>query len=230
MIRVNLLPVEMRKSEGPPLGRLAIIVGDAVLISGALLLFCWFRLVELPKVRQQLTDLKDKVKTASLKSAEYDKLVVVKAVFEERKGAFEQLSSKRMIWSKKLAELSEVFGSQPVWIDDLAVDSKPGAQGGTVHIFKSKVWVAGTEEPRATRFRQSLRANEEYWKDFYFINDSGLQLSKKEFSRDINDKSVTFREKDHYTFSLVQTMHERGIPPKPVGKPAGRARPAPRGR
>ena len=212
MIQVNLLPAEMRKPEGTPMARFMIIIGDVVVISFAVILFFWLNSVRLPAAEKKHQEVADKVRLAKVKADKYDKLEQAKRSFEQRKNTFEQLSGERVLWSKKLAQLSKIVGAQPAWLANLKVSSTKGVRGGTAHKITTMVWIAGRDERKATAFRKALRADKEYWKDFSRMTEPGLALSTMKFTRKDGDQTRVYKEEQFFTFNLEQLMKEVGLP------------------
>lgn len=219
MIRVNLLPAELLKPEGTPIQRFMIIIGGVVLVSASLCLFVWLHVVVLPKEEQNLSQIEQAVKDAKRKADRYDKLVEAKKAIETRKVAFEGLSGERVIWSKKLDQLSRILGLQKVWLETLAVSSTKGPQGGTVFRTSSDTRVSVTDEAKFVAYRKSLVSDDEYWNDFQMMNDPGLKTFEFKMNRKAGDRTITYKEQKGFQFTLVQTMKEIGAPePKSPGK------------
>lgn len=221
MIQVNLLPAEMRKPEGTPMTRFLIIIGDVVVVSAAIGVFLWLRMVQLPAAEQRRADMANKVALAKKKSMKYDKLEKAKKSFEARKNTFEQLSGERVLWAKKLAQLSSIVAAQPAWLADLKVTGTKGPKGGAINKITTLVWVAGRDERKATAFRKSLRADASYWDDFQRMTDPGLQLGSMTFSRKEGGRTRSYKEDKFYTFTLEQYMKELGLP-EPATPPVRR--------
>jgi len=218
MIQVNLLPAEMRKPEGTPMARFMIIIGDVVVISMAICAFLYLRSVQLPEAEKDRSEMESQVALAKRKSAKYDKLKQAKQSFERRKDTFQQIVGERVLWSKKLAQLSQIVGARPLWLNDLKVTSSRGRTGGIINKISTKLETARRDERIYADYRQALRANKEYWNDFLRLTESGQALTKGQFIREDGGRTRVYKEEEFFRYDLSQIMKEVGMP-KPKKKP-----------
>lgn len=219
MQQLNVLPAAWRTREGPPPLRLMILTADALVVGLLLALLGWLRMVRTPAAERARSEAAHTVAQAREAAARYDRLRDAAQRMGRREQIHRELSGRRVVWSRKLAEWSGIVGDQKLWLGNLKVRTRPGPSGGEINRVRFQVWVAGTDERRVTAFRRSLQANPEYWRFFHRMTDPGYRLERKRFPG---------REPDRfYTFVIDQIMKEVG---RARGSPWSTARPGAAGR
>ncbi len=143
MIKINLLPPELRKPERTPLPRrLAYFVGTAV-VAGSVVL-CAFIWTWIKQVEDQIADLQV-VKAAAVEATkDYDSVKQEYERYVARKLAVDEIRAKRKFrWSKRLDILADVIDAVPrMWISTVKFgDGMPSGlnpretQGRTVEYY-----------------------------------------------------------------------------------------------
>jgi len=128
MITINLLPQELRRTKEDSPVRLVIVVISVCIALFSLFGFCIVHFHFLEQTRARLS--KNDIELKSLKDSEnqYTKLTSLLSSFTARDQAVEIVKAKRVVFSKKLYQLSEVLynGNHPVWLGNLTISSKTG--------------------------------------------------------------------------------------------------------
>ncbi len=206
MIHINLLPNDMRKSEGLPLRRIGALALGASVVSASLMLLLTvhFGLMQTARgqhghAEQRLAGLTPDVKYADALSKE-------KAEYKRRSETIQTISDSRVLWTKKVDQLFDVidFGEKAdrhfVWLNDLKV-SAPRSSAG-----KRKEQSGGELEIRG------FSATEDLQKYSDFHEDLKKSAFFEDFS-DINDpagKVMSFQEDVHpqkaWDFNLKMTL------------------------
>jgi Tfp pilus assembly protein PilN len=108
MIKVNLLPPEYRKVDGPPVARLVALVVGAALTAGSIGAWGWVRLNVLSEAvtaREALDEELAQVKAQAERSAA---LLNEFKEYQKRRDTIEKIGQSRLLWSRKLDELADV--------------------------------------------------------------------------------------------------------------------------
>lgn len=108
MIRINLLPPELKTLERTPLTRFVVIMAGAALTTTAVLIFLTLTFSTLPRERQKRDDIKKDIKQKQMLAAKYDELDQEVKFFRLRIDAVKKLRKERHIWSKTLFDLHRV--------------------------------------------------------------------------------------------------------------------------
>lgn len=210
MIQINLLPEELRKPESTSgAGLVLMVVADLLLVGAGMAAFLWLRLVLLPTQKDKLEAVQQRVGRMADETAHLEALGLTREALQSRRRGFERLAAERVRWSTRLSALSSAIGGQPVWLEQLETLPPREQDGQPVPRMSTKVWVAGTDERRATAFRESLREHPVYGADLDALRDAGLLIGERSFSRKVGGRTVQFREDKHYTFTLEQTFKPR---------------------
>ncbi|MBE7463492.1 MAG: hypothetical protein HS116_08310 [Planctomycetes bacterium] len=107
MIEINLLPPELRQSEGTPLPRLmGIIVGVVLAVIGGVFVSNYY-FVEIPKANQQIDQLKKDKQTLLAQVEEVKKLEGEIASIKEKVAGLENLRNSRILWARLLDTFSQ---------------------------------------------------------------------------------------------------------------------------
>jgi Tfp pilus assembly protein PilN len=108
MIRINLLPEEMRKREKTPLSRIVVtLVGTFVIVTGAsVYAYAHFGLLHearsrLDRSRSELASLEPEAKYA-------DDLLREKKDFDKRSEIIQSIGNSRILWSRKFDQLLDI--------------------------------------------------------------------------------------------------------------------------
>jgi len=171
MIHINLLPKELQNAARTPAKLFFIVLAGASL---TMVLVCtyaylWFSV----DVFAERADWKrDEVHDFQRKAGEVDALLDDIADYKEREKAIISIKTNRIIWSKKLDELSRVTPSY-IWIVRLEMrefdpseykwDKDEAQRGG---YLKLKCYSSGSDVDRMTTYRKTLKSADEFYLRF----------------------------------------------------------------
>lgn len=168
MIRINLLPHELRHAAGTSPMLLGIIFSGVALVAavGFFYVYLWFNLLI---VEEDLTRLNHEVTQLKSQAAEVDSLQEDLADYKERERIIVQFKTGRILWSRKLDELIRLTPPE-VWILQLRVKQDtpargtPGAQ--PVKYLELECSALGADVKTMTEFRGNLMGQVDFWRDF----------------------------------------------------------------
>jgi len=171
MIHINLLPKELQHAARTP-ARLFFTVLAGVALSMVLVctyVYFWFSVV----VFAERADRKrDEVEHLQKSASEVDALLDDIADYKEREKAIISIKTNRIIWSKKLDELSRLTPGY-IWIVRLEMrefdpseytwDETVAQRGG---YLKLKCYSSGNDVDRMTTYRKTLKSADEFYLRF----------------------------------------------------------------
>ncbi|MFC1671751.1 PilN domain-containing protein [Planctomycetota bacterium] len=210
MIRINLLPEELRPLEKTPLGRFLIIVFGVMFSTAALFLFLVLQFKTLPVARQQKASAESTKKQKTVEAKRFDELKKEIDFFKLRIDTVNRISQERYIWSRKLHQLHKVIAedSPDVSLKQVVIEQKAGVGVGAVP--KMEIVIEGysiiPELKAAADFMKNLRKSD-------FFHDC----------EDINPENTVVRDGEKGTvceFTLRVIMKPRIIAPKQAGRRA----------
>ncbi|MCZ7647085.1 MAG: hypothetical protein M5U26_17820 [Planctomycetota bacterium] len=112
MIEINLLPPEMRQSEGTPLPRLmSIIVGVVLAVIGGVFAANYY-LVEIPRTTQAIDQLKRDQATLQETVNKVQKVQGEIATVQNKVAGLENLKNSRVLWARLLDRFSRAIPDQ----------------------------------------------------------------------------------------------------------------------
>jgi Tfp pilus assembly protein PilN len=171
MIRINLLPKELQQAARTP-AKLFITILAGLALSMVLVctyVYFWFSVVVFQeRVERKREEVEQLQKTAS----EVDALLDDIADYKEREKAIIGIKTNRILWSKKLDELSRITPSY-IWIVRLTMreldpveykwDKNAAQTGG---YLKLKCYSLGNDVDRMTAYRKTLKSVDEFYLRF----------------------------------------------------------------
>jgi Tfp pilus assembly protein PilN len=171
MIRINLLPHELRQAARTPVKVFATFLVGVVLIAVLLCTYAylWFNSI----VFQERRDRKrDEVQQLSEKAAEVDTLTEDIAQYKERERVIISIKTNRVLWSKKLDELVRLTPNH-IWIVRLEMrEFDPSEytweenQVQTGGYLRLKCYSKGQDVDRMTVYRERLKKVDEFYLGF----------------------------------------------------------------
>ncbi len=224
MIKINLLPVEKRKTERTPLPRMLLIMGTAAVAAIAVLANVVVYL-QIVGIENSIKERQDTLERLKPKVAEHDRLQARVAQLKAKVSEIESLVKREVEYWRAVNALWDVIQESPkVWIDDLRIlDSTaasgemkridPDAKDGSPYGVSMRCHVAGDEVIEMTAFRERLKTNP-FLKEF---------LSTVNFNVDWRvDPEKDFAEENSISFqvSILGPM----VPPTKVKAGAGAAK------
>lgn len=137
MIRINLLPLELRRGNRVPARVLAGAFGAAIAVSAAI---GWFGIVyfgDLGAAEQALADVETKLVEKEKRAAYHAQLEANRKDYAERVQTIQQIGQSRRLWSKFCDELLDVVSNNGdtdrhlAWFRSITVKNDP-KKGATV--------------------------------------------------------------------------------------------------
>jgi Tfp pilus assembly protein PilN len=171
MIRINLLPKELQQAARTPMKVFITLIAGVTL---SMVLVCtyvyfWFNAVVL---RERAERKREEVAHLQKNAAEVDALLDDIADYKEREKAIISIKTNRILWSRRLDELSRITPSY-IWIVRLDMREfdpseykwdKPAEQSGGY--LKLKCYSLGNDVDRMTAYRKILKSADEFYLRF----------------------------------------------------------------
>lgn len=160
MIRINLLPADLRRGTRLPAKVLAVAFASALAVSASI---GWFGLKwfgELKDAEQLLVVKTGELEDRQRKVLYVDQLEANKADYTNRVQTIQDIGKSRRVWSKFLDELIDVVNNEGdsdkhlAWFDSVIVKGDP-VRGATVQL---KCAVQGDEQDRLANFHDDVAA------------------------------------------------------------------------
>lgn len=161
MIRINLLPADLRRGNRLPPRILAAAFGAALLISAAV---GWFGLAyfgDLADAEQQLQKVEAELTSRAGKVAYHGKLASNQKDYALRVKTIQDIGKSRRLWSKFLDDLIDVVNNNGVterhlaWFESITVKGDP-KKGAKVTIPGN---VQGADKSMLANFHEDLEAS-----------------------------------------------------------------------
>jgi hypothetical protein len=131
MIRINLLPQELRRGHRISVKLLAAAVGAAAVACAAI---GWFGLVyfgDLGEVERQHRQIAQELQEKTVKATYYEKLEANRKDYTSRVQTIQEIAKSRRLWSKFLDELIDIVNNDGdterhlAWFDGMTVNGDP---------------------------------------------------------------------------------------------------------
>ncbi len=160
MIRINLLPADLRRGNRLPAKVLAVAFGSALAVSAAV---GWFGLVwfgDLGQAERRLEVAEAKLLERQKKVGYVDQLDANKKDYSTRVQTIQDIGKSRRVWSKFLDELIDVVNNNGddqrhyAWFDGISVKNDP-KKGASVTMQCS---IQGDEQDKLANFHDDLQA------------------------------------------------------------------------
>lgn len=224
MIKINLLPVEKRKTERTPLPRMLLIMGTAAVAMIAILANVVVYL-QIIGIENSIQERKDTLERLKPRVDEHDRLTAQVARLQAKVREIESLVKREVEYWRAVNALWDVIQESPkVWIDDLRILDSSAASGeikridpeskdGSPYGVTMRCHVAGDEVVEMTAFRDKLKKHPflmEFLSTVNFNVDWRVE-PEKDFAE---DSSISFQ------VSILGPM----VPPTKVKAGAGAAK------
>lgn len=130
MILINLLPPEYRQRQGTPL-RMMVALSVGVAVNASLLAFwAWTAFGVAAEVRSELAVLEDTMSSLTPQIKYHEGLEGETRQYESREKTLEEVTGRRVSWTRKVDELIDVINKGGegekylIWLENLAVDQE----------------------------------------------------------------------------------------------------------
>jgi Tfp pilus assembly protein PilN len=219
MIRINLLPEEMRRSSGSSPRALGVLFVASLLGFGGLGVtgYLWFNVRADKQARVDIAQ--DQLDNLTPRANYSDALTKEKSEFEKRNKTIGEIAASRIVWTRKLDRLSEIVNRDVtqqrhrVWIESLRVDNRAETQQGGVEV---KGLSAGADIEGVSNFHEDLRNDPVFGEGFV---SHGLPSSKLGDSDD--DFEPAAKREFGFELKLPSRDAKKQPAPKKPAKPAG---------
>jgi Tfp pilus assembly protein PilN len=211
MIRINLLPVELR--HGNTLSpRVLITSFAAALVASAAV--GWFGLVyfgDLGAMEARKAEVTAIAAEKAKLAGYYDKLAANKSDYQSRVQTIQDIGKSRRVWSRLLDEMIDVVNNNGdvdrhlAWFDGLSI--KPDAKKGTTVTMPGAV--QGGEESRVANLHEDLESAP-FASELAAKSDPGGRLK------------LTKERTPPEAFEFQLTMQFKPVTPEPEKKPAAK--------
>jgi Tfp pilus assembly protein PilN len=174
MIKVNLLPAEYRKVDGPPVARLVTLVAGSVLVAGSMLGWGWVRFNVLREAAAQREVLEGELKTVRDQAERSGQLLAEYKEYQNRRATIEKIAQSRILWSRKLDEFADIVQNKGdtkqylVWLSAIRSGPARRADGGA-SLFTSGV-SGGESYSRLSDFNRALKDTKDFFDDFLHVD------------------------------------------------------------
>jgi Tfp pilus assembly protein PilN len=208
MIRVNLLPPEYRKVDGPPVGRVVALVVGAFLVASALGGWGYVHFGMLAEAENQRVQLEEEL--AQLKQqAERSQLLLREFTeYQRRRDTIEKIGTSRILWSRKLDEMADIIhnkGDQKEYLVWLAAVKTTTGRSAESPIGLQIQGLSGGTLANLSEFNKRIKDTREFFEDFTKVSPPAGQQKildgKKypnvafDFSFEMDHKQPNWREK-----------------------------------
>lgn len=201
MIRVNLLPAEYRRRDRTPFRVFVSLVAAVMAVCGCGFYYADTFFGELGGVEARLSEVKAELAGLLPQVKHHDSLVREKDDYAARATTIHEISKSRISWTKKIDELIDItnagepredtgegylvwFGSLDIVQNVLESGAKKKKKGSTevetAGSFRLQGMCATQEMSSIVDFMDDLKANDEFFRDFAFIEDPKANLNNQE--------------------------------------------------
>jgi len=200
MIRVNLLPAEYRRRDRTPLRVFGALIAAVMAVCACGFYYADTYFGELGGVEARLSEVKAELSGLLLQVKHHDSLVREKDDYSARATTIHEISKSRISWTKKVDELIDITNAgEPreetgdgylVWFGNLdiaqnvlengAKKKKKGNEPETAGRFSLQGMCATEHASSIVAFLNDLKSNEEFFRDFAFIEDPKADLIEQE--------------------------------------------------
>jgi hypothetical protein len=223
MIKINLLPLDKRKTERTPLKGAGLMIADAAIFVGVAILVV-ISLIQISNTNAEIAQHEKTLKDLAPAVKEHDQLL---ATSKKREGELKDLElvtgTRPFEWSQVIDLIwDSVSKHKRVWLDSFemtdgktmeskisSIDPNTPLKGQIKHGIVLKCHVSGLDVRAMTAFRKELRENAELAR-FFPIMNFDVQYGKNEEREALEKYSLEFE------ISLVNTGQTKDNTPEPV--------------
>ncbi|MFO0981622.1 MAG: hypothetical protein U1E76_07685 [Planctomycetota bacterium] len=173
MIRINLLPDELKRTDRTPPTIFLAVLTTVVLTCGALGVLGYLYIAVLGSVRTEQESAGRELQNLSPQAQYADSLEKEKAEYERRTKAIQSIAESRLVWTQKLDRLANLIHNDGnvdrhmVWLESLKVDMNAMRDRGLA--LKG---FSGTDDlKKLSEFHKDLSHDTEFFANFAKITD-----------------------------------------------------------
>ena len=223
MIKINLLPLDKRKTERTPLKGAGLMIADAAIFVGVAILVV-ISLIQISNTNAEIAQHEKTLKELDPAVKEHDRLALLTKKREGELKDLEAVTGTRPFeWSQVIDLIwDSVAKHKRVWLDSIeltdgktmesrlkGVDPTTPLAGMIKHGIVLKCHVSGLDVRAMTAFRKELRENADLAR-FFPIMNFDVQYGKNDERDAVEKFSLEFE------ISLVNTGQTKDNTPEPV--------------
>jgi hypothetical protein len=129
MIEINLLPEDLRQTEGTPIARLAAIMASVVVACGLGVLIAFYYMVYIPRIKDDIKQREADIVNLKQRKEEVDAIEAQIAKLKEKVAALDNLNQSRMRYGRLLNKLCDSM-PEGVWFKGFSVTTDAAGGGG----------------------------------------------------------------------------------------------------
>jgi Tfp pilus assembly protein PilN len=177
MVRINLIPEELRTSGATPLPRRLVIYGGVAVNCLLLVLGLTYFLSTIPSLEGRKDSLGREIYQAQVikkVESDYSSLVQKKRDFESRKATIDEISKTRVIWAKKLDQLWDMVPPE-MWLTSIRLEQPKKSlanKEAESSLLIIEGFTAGPEVSKVSDFIRSLERDVPGEEDFFDVFES----------------------------------------------------------
>ncbi len=184
MIEINLLPeelkVEKKKAESQRIDISKIPIKNIIIITTAV--FIVSQIVAATTLLIKKNSLKKLNRLIKELEPRYNTALSLKSDIQQLGGklsAINELTSKSILWSKKMADLSSAI-TEGIWLSELTLQDKKGPKGQQAMLLKGSAvsYPEGEEAAIIGEFIKSLKSNKGFFEDFEDVKLESSRIRK----------------------------------------------------
>jgi Tfp pilus assembly protein PilN len=207
MIKINLLPPEYRKVEGTPIARLVATVAGVALVTCAAGVWGYVHTAMLAQVREERIQREEELANVKALADRSQALLKEFKEYQRRRETIEKIGASRMLWSRKLDELSDIIHNKGdtkrhlVWLASVRTQQNRIPASPVELVIKG--WSGGEQSRKLSDFNSDIK-HSEFFEDCIAVDPpEGRRVNLDEdfvpnqgweFSFGIDLKQPTWRE------------------------------------
>ena len=181
MIRVNLLPPEYRRADGPPMSRVIALVAGAFAVTSALGAWGYVHFGLLADAEATRLQLEEDLAQLKQQADRSRALLGEFTEYQRRRETIEKIGAERILWSRKLDELSDIIhnkGDQKeylVWLQSMRTVQARSPDSAVGLAFQG---LCGGSLTNLSEFNRRIKETPEFFEDFTRVDPPAGTLKK----------------------------------------------------
>ncbi len=218
MIRINLLPEELRKAERTSLRVFASMLAAVVLVCSGMGWFGYVYFGELGELEEEKRQVEETLTAKRELAAYHDALESEKKDYEARASTIQNIHRSRMTWTGVLDQLIDVVNNDGNTERHLAwfrgITARDSGEGKTGPVLQMPGWVQGDKPTRVANFHEDF----EHAGFYADVLDKSAPASTLEMAKDRSPAESLFFDLK-WTFRPAKDwVKNTKKGPKPAGK------------
>jgi len=183
MIRVNLLPPEYRKADGPPVARVAALVAGAFLVASAVVGWGYVHFGMLAEEEKRREGLEEELAQLKQLADKSQALLKEFGEYQRRRETIEKIAAQRILWSEHLDELSDIIhnkGDQKEYLVWLSNASTVAGRMPESPVGLDITGICGGTLSNLSAFNSRIKETPEFFEDFLRVDPPAGTLKNLE--------------------------------------------------